>query len=236
MENVVPVKFWGSDPLYWSHVKLFVRDVLCLREYPGFDFYAISNHPVVQVLIVGYVVKVHKKEKLITFEVDDGTGLISCCYWYNEHVDMVDANLGDLVTVMGKISNYHNARQIIISSFYIETDHNVEVLHWLDVMNIREIYLKPFQLHDADSFEKTSCLKNAADTEIYDLEKSVDKEISDYLEHAQVLHFTIEGTLCKNEKIMAVVKELIKYRQRGKSSKMMSSTKPAVKEVTHYKR
>lgn len=32
----LPVKFWGLDPLYWAHVKLFVVDVLKLPQYPGF--------------------------------------------------------------------------------------------------------------------------------------------------------------------------------------------------------
>ena len=36
MDNALPVKFWGLDPLHWIHVKLFVRDVLQLKNYPGF--------------------------------------------------------------------------------------------------------------------------------------------------------------------------------------------------------
>ena len=36
MKNAVPVRHWGLDPLYWAHIKLFVKDVLELNNYPGF--------------------------------------------------------------------------------------------------------------------------------------------------------------------------------------------------------
>ena len=36
MENALPVKLWGLDPLYWIHVRLFIKDVLELKNYPGF--------------------------------------------------------------------------------------------------------------------------------------------------------------------------------------------------------
>ena len=43
MDNALPVKFWGLDPLHWIHVKLFVRDVLQLKNYPGFKGKHFNN-------------------------------------------------------------------------------------------------------------------------------------------------------------------------------------------------
>lgn len=57
---------------FWVNELAFISSFLLAKILKQYLFsaavYAISNHPVVQVLIVGYVVKVHKKEKLITFE------------------------------------------------------------------------------------------------------------------------------------------------------------------------
>ena len=33
----LPVKFWGLDPLYWTHIKLFGTEILKLPPYPGFQ-------------------------------------------------------------------------------------------------------------------------------------------------------------------------------------------------------
>lgn len=33
----LPVKLWGLDPLYWSHIKLFIIEIFELPRYPGFQ-------------------------------------------------------------------------------------------------------------------------------------------------------------------------------------------------------
>ncbi|CAB4026655.1 CST complex subunit STN1 [Paramuricea clavata] len=223
MENALPVKSWGLDPLYWTHVKLFVRDVLQLKNYSGFKgVYAISNHPIAQVLVVGYIVKVDKREKLTTYGVDDGTGCLSCCMWHNQNNDLVEATFGDLVTVMGKISVFREERQITASSFYIETDPNVEVFHWLEVMKLREIYEKPFEVSENPETKTVTkpWLKNELEIEIDRLEESLKSAIAEYLEITDALSFTLD-TLCGVNKVMEIMRQLTsKYRERSSDKKV----------------
>ena len=30
--SLPPVRFWGLDPLFWTHIKMFVKDVYELHE------------------------------------------------------------------------------------------------------------------------------------------------------------------------------------------------------------
>lgn len=82
------------------------------------------------------------------FSVDDGTGVISCIQW--RKVDDSDEGLtiptlGQLVSVFGKVTEFHNERQLTVSSVCLETDPNVEPLFWMEVIKLkREIYSKPF--------------------------------------------------------------------------------------------
>ena len=32
----LPVRFWGLNPLFWTHIKLFVKEVQSLKEYTGY--------------------------------------------------------------------------------------------------------------------------------------------------------------------------------------------------------
>ncbi|XP_028409616.1 CST complex subunit STN1-like [Dendronephthya gigantea] len=222
MENALPVKFWGLDPLYWTHVKLFARDVLKLKEYPGFTgVYAISNHPIVHALVVGYIVKVDKREKLTNYGVDDGTGFLPCCMWHDQS-NGIEADFGDLVTVMGRISTFREERQITLSKLNIETDSNVEVLHWLEVMKLKEVYQKPFK-PPQDPKQKTvkpkPWIKNELDAEIDRLEELLKTTIREYLEAKNVVTFNLSVLLELNN-VVEIVKQLLnKFAERSNGGK-----------------
>ena len=34
--SVLPVRFWGLNPLFWCHMKMFVKEVLRLEEYSDY--------------------------------------------------------------------------------------------------------------------------------------------------------------------------------------------------------
>mgnify|MGYP002803539409 FL=1 len=216
MENALPVKFWGLDPLYWANVKLFIRDVFKLKNYPGFKgVYAISNHPIVHVLVVGYIVMVGKREKLTNYLVDDGTGRISCCVWrdQNRETDLVEATFGDLVTMMGKISTFREERQITVSNFYIETDPNAETFHWLDVMKLREIYEKPFELTENSKIATKPWLTSELEIEIDRLEESLKKSVAEHLEATDAATFSLDS-LFHVGKVMEIMGQLTrKYKE-----------------------
>lgn len=47
--------------------------------------------------------------------VDDSTGCIRCVWWHNEGPPPSDVQQGSLVTVIGKINEYKDTKQIFIS-------------------------------------------------------------------------------------------------------------------------
>lgn len=34
--SVLPVRYWGLNPLFWSHMKMFVKEVQSLAEYSDY--------------------------------------------------------------------------------------------------------------------------------------------------------------------------------------------------------
>lgn len=123
----LPVRFWGLNPLFWTHIKMFVTEVQNLKDYSDYKgVYCYSNNfPVVRVEVTGYIVSIDTREKLTTYGVDDGSGTISCCKWHS--LDRSTSRgqetyeLGQLVTVQGKISVFREQRQLIINLIYIQT-------------------------------------------------------------------------------------------------------------------
>ncbi|KAM6972196.1 CST complex subunit STN1 [Aplochiton taeniatus] len=80
-----PSMLWGLDPLFSAFARLYVRDILQMREscqVPGIYFYNL--HPIFKVDVLGTVVYKREREDFFCYGVDDGTGVINCLCWKNE--------------------------------------------------------------------------------------------------------------------------------------------------------
>ncbi|XP_056385144.1 CST complex subunit STN1 isoform X2 [Hyla sarda] len=78
----LPSLIWGLDPVFLAFAKLYIRDILELKEsnqVPGIFFY--NGHPIKQVDILGTVVSVREKEAFYSYGVDDSSGVINCTCW-----------------------------------------------------------------------------------------------------------------------------------------------------------
>ncbi|KAM4030491.1 CST complex subunit STN1 isoform 1-T2 [Anomaloglossus baeobatrachus] len=78
----IPSLLWGLDPVFLAFAKLYIRDILELKEshqVPGIFFY--NGHPIKQVDILGTVVSVREKDAFYSYGVDDSTGVINCTCW-----------------------------------------------------------------------------------------------------------------------------------------------------------
>jgi hypothetical protein len=121
-DGFYPPRLWGVDKLYWTHVQLNIVDVLELPEYPGQSgsgCYSLGNHPICRVEVMGDIVRLHGKSRNVVFDVDDGTGVISCCLWRpgkDSDDGVPNLELGQLVTVQGRVTLYLGARQITASA------------------------------------------------------------------------------------------------------------------------
>ncbi|XP_045424417.1 CST complex subunit STN1 isoform X2 [Lemur catta] len=81
-EEETPSLLWGLDPVFLAFAKLYIRDILDLKEsrqVPGIFFY--NGHPIKQVDILGTVIGTREKDAFYGYGVDDGTGVINCICW-----------------------------------------------------------------------------------------------------------------------------------------------------------
>uniref|UniRef100_G1MI03 CST complex subunit STN1 n=1 Tax=Ailuropoda melanoleuca TaxID=9646 RepID=G1MI03_AILME len=77
-----PSLLWGLDPVFLAFAKLYIGDILDLKEsrqVPGVFFY--NGHPIKQVEILGTVIGRREKDAFYSYGVDDGTGVINCICW-----------------------------------------------------------------------------------------------------------------------------------------------------------
>lgn len=81
-EEEIPSLFWGLDPVFLAFAKLYIKDILEMKEsqqVPGMYFY--NGHPIRRVDIMGAVISVKERETFYSYGVDDATGVINCVCW-----------------------------------------------------------------------------------------------------------------------------------------------------------
>ncbi|XP_067298737.1 CST complex subunit STN1 isoform X1 [Pseudorasbora parva] len=80
-----PSMLWGLDPVFSAYSRLYITDILQMREsrqVPGVYFY--KTHPLFQVDVLGTVVYKREREDFYCYGVDDSTGVINCLCWKDE--------------------------------------------------------------------------------------------------------------------------------------------------------
>jgi len=149
-KSIIPLipEEWGQNTLFWIFVKLFIKQILDLKPYPNLEgSYKLYFHAILRVEIMGMIVMktIHSNSDTITLCIDDGSGSIFCTVWIDSP-QQFEFNLGDLVTVRGKLRYYKGNLNISAYSVSVIEDPNAEILHWLDVINITErIYKYPLK-------------------------------------------------------------------------------------------
>ncbi|KAM3912887.1 CST complex subunit STN1 [Leptodactylus fuscus] len=152
----LPSLLWGLDPVFLVFAKLYIRDILGLKEshqVPGIFFY--NGHPIRQVDILGTIVCVQEKEAFYSYGVDDSTGVISCTCWkpsgpksssedqrstseakdlnglmqelYRQESRSAKMEIGDIIRVRGYIKVFRNQREVVASTFYKVNDPKLDV-------------------------------------------------------------------------------------------------------------
>ncbi|XP_029594683.1 CST complex subunit STN1 isoform X1 [Salmo trutta] len=80
-----PSVLWGLDPMFNAFNRLYVKDILQMREsclVSGIYFY--NSHPIFKVDVLGTVVYKREREDFFCYGVDDGTGVINSLCWKDE--------------------------------------------------------------------------------------------------------------------------------------------------------
>ena len=108
----------------------------------------VIEGPTFPLIFLQYVMVIY----LYKFTVDDGTAVVSCTQWRVEKDSdqgIVIPELGQLVSVWGKISEFRREKQLTVTTMVQQKDPNAEPLHWLEVVHLKKtVYSRPFTLPD----------------------------------------------------------------------------------------
>ncbi|KAM9792171.1 CST complex subunit STN1 [Neosynchiropus ocellatus] len=80
-----PSLLWGLDPVFSAFARLYIRDILQMREsaqVPGIYFF--NSRPIYKVHVLGTVVSRRERKDFFCYGVDDGTGVIACLCWKSD--------------------------------------------------------------------------------------------------------------------------------------------------------
>lgn len=123
-----------ENSLLWIPITLFIKEILGLL--PSEIGYTMRGYNIKCVQITGIITAKDITSKFIEYAVDDGSGVLSCIHWQ----DHLDINLGDLVTIKGKLQDFRNKRQLNVSQILVERDVNMELLRSLIAISNHDIY------------------------------------------------------------------------------------------------
>ncbi|XP_005671488.1 CST complex subunit STN1 isoform X3 [Sus scrofa] len=172
-EEEPPSLLWGLDPVFLAFAKLYIRDILDLKEsrqVPGVFFY--NGHPIKQVDILGTVIGVRERDAFYSYGVDDSTGVINCICWKKlNNTDSSSATaatnarelsltsqlkklqetiaqrlkieIGDLVQIRGHIRTYREEREIH-ATVYHKVDDPVCNIQIARMLELPTIYRKVY--------------------------------------------------------------------------------------------
>ena len=89
-------------------------------------------------------------KRLSEAKVDDGTGLLPCISWFSaiqqSASDRCTFQLGDCVTIQGRLQEFKNVRQLVITRCIRETDPNMELIRWCHTVKLQKQYEKEYQM------------------------------------------------------------------------------------------
>ncbi|XP_065779337.1 CST complex subunit STN1 isoform X4 [Muntiacus reevesi] len=175
-EDEIPSLLWGLDPVFLAFAKLYIRDILDLKEsgqVPGIFFY--NGHPIKQVDILGTVIGVREKDSFYSYGVDDSTGVINCICWKRLNntksssataapsarelsltsqlkklqetiAQRAKLEIGDIIRVRGHIRIFRGEREIHATTYY-RVDDPVCNVQIARMLELPAIYRKVYDQH-----------------------------------------------------------------------------------------
>ncbi|XP_046509459.1 CST complex subunit STN1 isoform X1 [Equus quagga] len=193
-EEETPSLLWGLDPVFLAFAKLYIRDILDLKEsrqVPGIFFY--NGHPIKQVDILGTVIGVREKDAFYSYGVDDSTGVINCICWkklnntesssataapstrersltsqlkkLQETIEQrTKIEIGDIIRIRGYVRTYREEREIHATAYY-KVDDPVCNIQIARMLELPSIYRKVYdQPFRSPALEKEGALSSNPST------------------------------------------------------------------------
>ncbi|XP_033276977.1 CST complex subunit STN1 isoform X3 [Orcinus orca] len=189
-EEETPSLSWGLDPVFLAFAKLYIRDILDLKEshqVPGVFFY--SGHPIKQVDILGTVIGVRERDAFYICGAAPSARELSLTSQLKKLQETIaqrtKVEIGDIIRIRGHIRMYRGEREIYATAYYKVDDPvcNIQIARMLELPTIyRKVYDQPFR---SPALEKEEALSSNPGT--------LDLDSLTYLLSEKVKEFLVEN-------------------------------------------
>ncbi|XP_030000005.1 CST complex subunit STN1 isoform X5 [Sphaeramia orbicularis] len=158
-EEELPSMLWGLDPIFSAFARLYIKDILQMKEsmqVPGIYFY--NSHPIYKVDVLGTVVYKREREDFFCYgageKLSDGAQggfdpVAELKKFHRTHQNSYRLDIGELIRVRGPVKTSRQQREIMASTFYKVDDPVMAVqISWMtEVLQLyRLCYDKPLHL------------------------------------------------------------------------------------------
>ncbi|XP_023367549.1 CST complex subunit STN1 isoform X3 [Otolemur garnettii] len=217
-EEETPSLLWGLDPVFLAFAKLYIRDILDLKEsrqVPGIFLY--NGHPIKQVDILGTVIEVNERDAFYSYGVDDSTGVIKCVCWKKQSdteslpaapstagelsltsqlqklreaiKQKTKLEIGDVIRIRGYIRTYREQREIHATAYY-KVDDPVWNIQIARMLELPIIYRKVYdQPFRSPALEKEKALSNPGAPDLTSLTCLLSEKAREFLVENRVQTF-----------------------------------------------
>ncbi|KAM6185960.1 CST complex subunit STN1 [Rhynchocyon petersi] len=213
-----PSLLWGLDPVFLAFAKLYIRDILDLKEsqqVPGIFFY--NGHPIKQVDVLGTVIGVKEKDAFYSYGVDDSTGVINCICWkklnkaesssaapsstrclsltsqlkkLQETIEQrTKMEIGDIIRIRGYVRTYRKEREIHATAYY-KVDDPMWSIQTSRMLELPAIYRKVYdQPFHSPAVEKEAALSDPGTLDLASLTCLLSEKAKEFLLENRVQTF-----------------------------------------------
>ncbi|CAO2585795.1 CST complex subunit STN1 [Lemmus lemmus] len=154
-EEEIPSLFWGLDPVFLAFAKLYIRDILEMKEsqqMPGIYFY--NGHPIRRVDIMGTVIGVRERDAFYSYgpaapSTARELSMTSQLKKLQETIEQkTKIEIGDVIHVRGYVRMFREQREICATLYYKVDDPvwNIQTARMLELPVLyRRVYDQPFR-------------------------------------------------------------------------------------------
>ncbi|XP_069423135.1 CST complex subunit STN1 isoform X8 [Ovis canadensis] len=195
-EDETPSLLWGLDPVFLAFAKLYIRDILDLKEsgqVPGVFFY--NGHPIKQVDILGTVIGVREKDAFYSYGATAAPSarelsLTSQLKKLQETTaQRAKLEIGDIIRVRGHIRMFRGEREIHATTYYKVDDPvcSVQIARMLELPAIyRRVYDQPFH---SPALQEDEALSNPGTLDLDSLTCLLSEKAKEFLVENRVQTF-----------------------------------------------
>ncbi|XP_027241764.1 CST complex subunit STN1 isoform X2 [Cricetulus griseus] len=196
-EEEIPSLFWGLDPVFLAFAKLYIRDILEMKEshqVPG--IYIYNGHPIRRVDILGTVISVRERETFYSYgdpaapSTARELSMTSQLKKLQETMEQkTKIEIGDVIRVRGYVREFRKEREICATLYYKVDDPvwNIQIARMLELPALyKRIYDQPIR---NPALKEEEALNNTDTLDLGGLMSLLSEKIKEFLQEKKVQTF-----------------------------------------------